>query len=131
MLTRRNLLAGLTLAVALSAAGAANAADKAPFTQVAFEAAQKAGKPMLIEVTAPWCPVCKAQKPILSELTAAPKFKNLAIFEVDYDSQKDVLKILNVQKQSTLISFKGGKEVGRSTGDTNKSSIASLLDKAI
>ena len=131
MLTRRNLLAGLTLAVALSAAGAANAADRALFTQVAFEAAQKAGKPMLIEVTAPWCPVCKAQKPILSELTAAPKFKDLAIFEVDYDSQKDVLKTLNVQMQSTLIAFKGGKEVGRSTGDTNKSSIASLLDKVI
>jgi hypothetical protein len=33
--------------------------------------------------------------------------------------------------QSTLISFKGSKEVGRSTGDTNASSIEALLDKSV
>ena len=33
--------------------------------------------------------------------------------------------------QSTLIVFKGGKEVGRSTGDTSKDSIAALLQKTL
>jgi thioredoxin 1 len=33
--------------------------------------------------------------------------------------------------QSTLIVFKGEKEVGRSVGDTNANSIAALLGKAI
>jgi thioredoxin 1 len=36
-----------------------------------------------------------------------------------------------VQKQSTLIVFKGRQEAGRSTGDTNASSIETLLAKAI
>lgn len=129
MLNRRILFAaavgfGLSTIVA-------HAADKAPFTPAAFEAAQKAGRPVLVEVSAPWCPVCKTQKPILSELTADPKFKNLAVFEVDFDSQKDALRALNVQKQSTLITFKGNREVGRSTGETNKASIADLLNKSI
>jgi thioredoxin 1 len=33
--------------------------------------------------------------------------------------------------QSTLITFKDGKETGRSVGDTDRASIANLLDKAI
>ena len=101
------------------------------FTQQALDAAQKAGKPILIDVTAPWCPICKAQKPILADLAALPKFKNLEILEVDFDSQKDALRAFNIQKQSTLVIFKGGKEVDRSTGDTNAASIGALLDKAI
>lgn len=131
MLNRRTLMTALTLAASLALAGSAHAIDAKPFNQAAFDAAKAAGKPVLVEVSAPWCSVCKAQKPILSELTARPKFKDLAFFEVDFDSQKDVLRALNVQKQSTLISFKGSKEVGRSTGDTNKASIEDLLNKAI
>ncbi len=85
----------------------------------------------MVEVTAPWCPTCKAQAPILGELSGQARFKNLQIFKVDFDSQKDVLKSLNVQMQSTLIVFKGGKEVGRSTGDTKKDSIDALQSKAL
>ncbi len=33
----------------------------------------------------------KAQKPILSELMADPKFKNLVYFVVDFDSQKNLV----------------------------------------
>jgi thiol-disulfide isomerase/thioredoxin len=39
-----------------------------PFDASAFEVAQAAGKPVLVEVTAPWPPTCKAQKPILEKL---------------------------------------------------------------
>ena len=111
--------------------GAALAADMQPYSAKAFEAAEAAGKPILIEVHASWCPTCKAQKPILSELTAQPKFGDLQIFYVDFDSQKDVVKGFNVQMQSTLITFHGKTETGRSVGDTERASIATLLDKAI
>jgi thioredoxin 1 len=82
-------------------------------------------------VHAGWCPTCKAQEPILGELTTQPKFKNLAVFRLDFDKQKAELKQLRAQSQSTLILFKGATEVGRSVGDTQKASIALLLDKAI
>jgi hypothetical protein len=52
-------------------------------------------------------------------------------FRVDFDTQKDALKMLGVQRQSTLISYKGAKEVGRSTGVTDKSALEDQLSKSI
>jgi thiol-disulfide isomerase/thioredoxin len=129
-MNRRRLLGAVALSAALSLGTAAFAMDQ-KFDQKAFDAAQAAGRPILIEVSAPWCPVCKAQAPILSKLKIETRFKNLASFSIDFDSQKDLLKKFNVQKQSTLIVFKGKQEAGRSTGDTNAGSIEQLLAKSI
>jgi thiol-disulfide isomerase/thioredoxin len=131
MLNRRHLLAALTLSVAISLGATASAMNGNPFDQQAFDAAQAAGKPILVEVTAPWCPTCKAQAPILSKLKGEPRFNQLVTFNIDFDSQKDLLKKFNVRMQSTLIVFKGKQEEGRSTGDTNATSIETLLSKAI
>jgi thiol-disulfide isomerase/thioredoxin len=131
MLNRRHIFGALALAAALSLATTAFALDKTPFDAKAFEAAQSAGKPILLEVHAPWCPTCKAQAPILSRLSKEPKFKNMVRFNIDFDSQKALLRKFSVQQQSTLIVFKGKREAGRSTGDTNAVSIEALLAKAI
>jgi thiol-disulfide isomerase/thioredoxin len=131
MLDRRHLLGGLAISTALSLSSIASAMDKKPFDRSTFEADQAAGKPILIEVTAAWCPVCKAQAPILLRLKGEPQFKDLVSFNIDFDTQKDLLKKFDVQKQSTLIVFKGRQETGRSTGDTNAGSIEALLGKAI
>ncbi len=131
MLSRRHLLSILALSAAMLVPAQAFAAGKTPFSQKAFEAAQAAGRPILIDVSAPWCPTCRAQAPILSKLAAEPRFRNLAFFNVDFDSMKDVLRSLNVRSQSTLIVFRGRQEAGRSTGDTNPASIEALLAKAI
>ncbi|MBP1179739.1 thioredoxin family protein [Methylobacterium sp. PvR107] len=123
----------LTLASLILAAGLAPAAagETRPFSDPAFEAAQKSGKPILVEVSAPWCPICKTQKPILAKLSSDPRFKDLQIFDIDFDSQKDLLKRLNVRMQSTLIAFKGTMEVGRSVGETQPEWIEGLLEKAL
>ena len=131
MMNRRLLLGALALSAALSVGSIAVAMEKKPFDQQAFDAAQAAGKPILVEVSAPWCPICKAQAPILAKLRNDARFKNLVSFNVDFDSQKDLLKKFNVQKQSTLIVFKGRQEAGRSTGDTNAASIEALLARSI
>jgi hypothetical protein len=55
MLNRRNLIALATIAAA-ALAQPAFAADTKPFTQAAFNAAQAAGKPILVEITAPGAP---------------------------------------------------------------------------
>lgn len=130
MLSRRSIL--LT-AVAMSAAAMtpAFAASPKPFDAKAFADAQAAGKPILIAIHASWCPTCKAQKPILSELTEDPKLKGLAYFVVDFDSQKDLVQKFGARMQSTLIAFKGGRETGRSVGDTNRASISALLNKTL
>jgi thioredoxin 1 len=125
------LLAVAGLASMPLMASAALAAETAPFNQAAFDAAQKAGKPVLVHITAPWCTDCAAQKPILSKLLADPKFKGLQIFTVDFDSQKNLVRQFGAQKQSTIIAFKGTKEEGRSTGDTRSDSIARLVNSTV
>ena len=112
------------------AAGSAVAADQA-FDQAVFDALQKQGKPVLVTIHADWCPTCKAQEPILGELLKTPELQGITALRVDFDKQKAAVKAFKVQYQSTLIVFKGGKEVGRSTGDTKKDSIAALLKKAL
>lgn len=133
MLTRRILNGALIAgALALAAPLAPSWANSAvPYSEDAFKAAQAAGGPILVEIHAWWCPVCKAQGPILDQLTAQPKFKDLKIFRVDFDGMKPVVQQFGAQMQSTLIVFKGSTEKGRSVGDTKEASIAALLGKSL
>lgn len=123
--------AGLALAmVVLTTVGAA-AAERKTFDEKAFAAAQAEGKSILIDISATWCPTCQAQKPIIQKLSAEPQYKDLAIFDVDFDTRKDVLRKFGAQVQSTLIVFKGNKETGRSVGSTSESAIDGLMRKAL
>jgi thioredoxin 1 len=130
MLSRRAIMIAAVIAGAI-AVSPVFAASPQPFDAQAFAAAQKAGRPILIAIHASWCPTCKAQTPILSELTDDPKFKNLAYFVIDFDSQKDLVERFGARMQSTLIAFRGDKEEGRSVGDTSRPSIAALLNKTL
>jgi thiol-disulfide isomerase/thioredoxin len=130
MLTRRLFLTAAAM-LAATAAVAQSAGPAAPFTQAAFEAAQSAGKSVIVEVTAPWCPTCKAQAPIISSLMARPDMKGVTLLKVDFDSQKDILRTLRVAQQSTLIAFKGKTETSRSIGDTTPAGIEKLFKSAI
>ena len=108
-----------------------HAASEKAFDAKAFKAAQEAGKPILIEIHADWCPTCKQQAPILSELLARPEFKDYTVLRVNFDTQKDVRQTLRVAQQSTLIVYRGKREVARSIGDTSKHSIAATLRKGL
>ena len=130
MLSRRSLLVAVIAASAILVSPAL-ATETKTYTPEAFAAAQKAGKPIFVGIHASWCPTCARQKPILSELMADPKFTYLVYFVVDYDSQKEAVKFFGARMQSTLIAFKGEKETGRSVGDTDRSSIAALLNKTL
>ena len=134
MLNRRHVMGAAAGVLALGAAFTfAPLAQATPqdYSQQAFTAAQDAGKPILLHITAPWCPTCKAQKPILGKIEAEPQFKDLVVLNIDFDSQKALLRTLRVNQQSTLIVYKGKTEVGRSVGDTNPASIAGLIGKTL
>ena len=117
----------LIAAAVMLFAVSAFAAETVPFDQNQFAAAQKSGQPILVDIRASWCPTCAAQKSILASLEAKPEFKNLIVFEVDFDTQKDVVRAFKARMQSTLIAFKGAAETGRSVGDTDAGSIEQLL----
>jgi thioredoxin 1 len=84
-----------------------------------------------VHVFAPWCPTCRAQEPTVRRVEADPKFADVVMFRVDFDSQKSALRTLKANRQSTIIIFKGDKEVGRSVGVTDPGAISALLAKAL
>ena len=122
---------GAALLMGLLGLTGAQAATVAKFDPAGFAAAQAAGKPILVAVHADWCPTCAKQKPILSKLEAEPAMKDLVVFIVDFDGQKDAVRGFGVQMQSTLIVFKGTKEQDRSVGATDEAQIKALLDKSL
>jgi thioredoxin 1 len=128
MMTRR-----FVLAAAILSSGTFNvfAADRHVYEQKAFEAARDAGKPILVHVTAPWCGECKVQKPIVAVLAQQSEYANLTIFDVDFDSQKDALRALSVQTQSTLLIYKNKAEVTRAVGITRRDAIEDVLKTAL
>ena len=112
-------------------AGLALAAEPKVFSQLEFERLTHEGKPVIVDVAATWCPTCKAQKPIVDSLIQQGAYKEVTVLTVDFDADKPVLKAFKVGSQSTLIAFKGGKEAGRSVGDTTAAGIEALFKKAI
>lgn len=135
MITRRRVLGLMAGALAFVATPGllrqAFAVERVPFDRAAFDAALQAGKPVLVDISATWCITCKQQHVVLDILFALPKFAGFTVFSVDYDSEKDVMRSFGVQQRATLIVFKGGKEVGRSSWQTGEAAIETLLAKAV
>lgn len=132
MHTLSRLVAGLVSAFALlMASSAVLAAEPKPFDPSAFKAAQTAGKPIVVEIHADWCTECKMQNRALNKLTDQAPYAGLVRLRVDYDKQKDLVKEFKAKKQSTLVVYKGDKELGRAVGITSEDKIRALIDKVI
>ncbi len=122
----------IAAAVALAAlASLARAGDIKPYTPQEFDQLTNAGKPVVVDVSAPWCPTCKAQKPIIESLMKEPAYRDVTLLAVDFDSDKAALKRFKVNMQSTLVGFKGTAEVGRSVGDTTRSGLEALIARTV
>ncbi len=118
------------LGAALLAFAQTSSAGLAPYTDQAFKDATTAGKTVVLDVHADWCPTCRRQQPALKKLIDNEPYKNVEVLVVDYDAQADVRQHFKVARQSTLVVFKGATETGRATGITEPEQISQLLDTA-
>ena len=122
----------VALALALATfAALASAGEIKPYTPQAFDQLTEEGKPVVVHVTAPWCPTCKAQRPILDGLMKQPAYRDVTLLDVDFDTNDTALKRFKVRTQSTLVAFKGKAEVARSVGDTSSTGIENLIGKTV
>src|SRR5262249_18929687 len=96
-----------------------------PFDDQSFKQAQAAGKTILVDVTASWCPTCRQQRPIVEQIEKEKP--NLVVYEVDFDTAKDTLKRFRVQQLSTLMGLKGTKELALPTVATDPARIRALV----
>jgi thioredoxin 1 len=71
--------------------------------------------PVLVDVTAEWCPPCKAMEPVLADL-ALERTGHLVVASIDADDHPEVSRRLGVLGLPTMVLFVDGVEQLRLVG---------------
>lgn len=125
---------GVLALAAFAVPFSARFATAMPFTEYqpdSFVKLLAAGNPVIVHVHADWCSVCRAQIPIMERVLAGPAYKNVRTVRVNFDREKRFLADYKVVRQSTILIFKGGKEVARLSYDSDPARIEQTLARAI
>ena len=108
----------------------ANAADKyTNFSLSSLEKAKNTGKTVVVNSYEPWCWSCRKQDKVL--IDAKDEFKDVVFLTYQQGKHKDIAEALNVSVRTTIVVFKGKKEVARIIGQTGKTEIYSAIKKGI
>lgn len=119
------------LVVVFMGSTALAAAKSIDYSPDAFAEAQAAGKFIIVDVYADWCPTCRAQRPILAELKTETELENAVFVTVDYDRDKDFLRTHRIPRQSTILVFHGERELTRSIAETNRERLRGVVLSAV
>jgi thioredoxin len=82
---------------------------------------------IVVHVYAGWCPVCRAQKPVIEALAKDRAFEGVKFVTVDFDKDREFLRAHRVANQSIILGFKNGQEVARLIGTTDADKIRAGL----
>ena len=129
MTSRRTFLVSAAV-LAFGAAAPARAFEIKPYDAASVQKAIDSGKPVIVHVYANWCLQCHAQASILDNLKSDKAYDGVKFFRVDYDNQKDVVAKLECPR-STMIAYKGGKEVSRMSWGVTQDSVVNVLKAAL
>jgi|TARA_B110000881_G_C18547639_1_gene502144 thiol-disulfide isomerase/thioredoxin len=95
------------------------------FTNEIFKKAQADGKTVVINSWNKTCYTCGKQVKILDE--AEKEFTDILFLSFEQTKNKEIAKLLNIEYWTTIVVYKGNKEIARSIGQTKKSKIYSLI----
>ncbi len=108
----------------------ANATDKyTNFSLSSLEKAKAADKTVVVNSYEPWCWSCRKQDKVL--IGAKDEFKDVVFLTYQQGKHKDIAQALNISVRTTIVVFKGKKEVARIIGQTEKTEIYSAIKKGI
>ncbi len=134
-MNRRFFTTGLAvLAATFMLAQAPAEAGTTNYSAAKFQRLKASGKPFMLDFYATWCSTCRTQERVISKLKKSnPKLAGITVMKVDWDKYRGapIRKSLGVPRRSTLIMFKGGREVGRVVAQTSESSIKRLMEKGV
>lgn len=125
-----NAVKRLSAAAGLSVLSALGSAAEVVYEEARFNAALAQRGGFVVALVTDWCTTCSRQELIVAALLEEPRFRDLTVFIADFDREFDLRQRLRVVTQGTFVVFKDGKEVARSTGQTQKKAIEDLFAKA-
>ena len=102
---------------------------KSNFTIEKFEEAKKNGKTIVVTAWAKYCGTCAKQKTVLDQ--AEKDFENVMFLYYNHPKMKEIANYLKIDYRSTILVYKGNKEVSRTLGQLDKSAIYSNIKKGI
>jgi thioredoxin 1 len=124
----------------LGRAGPARAAqfegDRRPMSQRVLEVsdatfereALEAGRTVVVDFGAPWCPPCRAMEPVFEEL--AGRFEgSVSFLKMNIDDNPATAQRYGIKSIPTFLIFDGGREVERVVGATGKEALARIVNK--
>ena len=97
------------------------------FTEQNFDSdVLKSDTPVLVDFTATWCGPCRQLAPIVEKIADdyAGKAK---VGKLDIDANPNITAQFGVRSVPTVLVFKGGKQIGKHVGLTNRDNLLKLL----
>lgn len=129
---RRHLLA--LLAALPLAAGVARAATAVVYSPDAVQAELAAGKTVVLDFSADWCPSCQSQGRTISRLRDEnPGWADaMAFFVVDWDSYKDsdLAKKYGIVNRGSLVVLKGDKVLVQTSTHSTADALQAMFTQA-
>ena len=91
-----------------------------------------ADKPVLVDFYADWCGPCKILSPTIEELAQDKKYSDKYYFyKVNVDTAFNISERYSIQYIPTIIVFKDGTEITRSSGVVEKDYIVDMLNEGL
>ena len=114
----------------------ANAGEKkTTFNKELFDKAQSDGKIVVVSSWVKYCSSCASQMKVLQKAKNIGELSDIKFDDIEYFSfdvtNKEIADLFDVQYQTTLLIFKGNKEVYRSIGETTENLIYEALKASI
>ena len=114
----------------------ANSMEKeTTFNKELFQKAQADGKIVIVSSWIKYCSSCASQMKVLNKAKKEGKLSDIEFTNIEYFAfdvkNKEIAKLFDIQYQTTLLIFKGNKEVYRSIGETTKELIYDALNSSI
>lgn len=114
----------------LATSSLALAFEKQAFSEAKLMELQKNDAVVIVDVFATWCPTCAKQQRVFKKYSEKYPENDFHVLIIDYDKDKELVKKYKAPRQSTLVLFKGEKQLWYSVAESDYSVIEGELNKA-